>query len=188
LGGEARLDKRERRKRDGRSAAMKNVDEKRENDWTRQAIVVRKRSTGETRDLAFLVIGKEFKRLAFYFALLAVPVWALDALFFALFLFGAPSEIGESGALFWQNCFVYWIIALETAFVGSLATRYLGVWLFESERKIERRKWYGPMEYWDVYLQKKIDWFMIRWYLSRNLTVAFALCLLAALAFERFVG
>jgi hypothetical protein len=29
---------------------------------------------------------------------------------------------------------------------------------------------------------------MIRWYLSRNLTVAFALCLLAALAFERFVG
>ncbi len=120
---------------------MKNVDEKRENDWTRQAIVVRKRSTSETRDLAFLVIGREFKNLAFYFALLAVPIWALDALFFALFLFGAPSEIGEeSGVLFWQNCFVYWIIALETAFVGSLATRYLGVWLFESERKIERRE------------------------------------------------
>jgi hypothetical protein len=91
--------------------------------------------------LAFLVIGREFKKLAFYFALLAVPIWALDALFFALFLFGAPSEIGEeSGVLFWQNCCVYWIIALETAFVGSLATRYLGVWLFESERKIERRE------------------------------------------------
>ncbi len=120
---------------------MKKDDERREkNDWTRQAIAVRKRSTGETRDLAFLVIGREFKRLAFYFALLAVPIWALDALFFALFLFGAPSEIGETGVLFWQNCFVYWIIALETAFVGSLATRYLGVWLFESERKIERRE------------------------------------------------
>lgn len=117
-------------------------DERREkNDWTRQAIAVRKRSESETRDLAFLVIGKEFKRLAFYFALLAVPIWALDALFFALFLFGAPSEIGEEGGvLFGQNCFVYWIIALETAFVGSLATRYLGVWLFESERKIERRE------------------------------------------------
>ncbi len=123
---------------------MNGVDEKREkrekNDWTRQAVAVRKRSESETRDLAFLVIGREFKNLAFYFALLAVPIWALDALFFALFLFGAPSEIGESGGLFWQNCFVYWIIALETAFVGSLATRYLGVWLFESERKIERRE------------------------------------------------
>ena len=120
---------------------MKNVEEKRENDWTRQAIVVRKRSTAETRDLAFLVIGREFKNLSFYFALLALPIWALDALFFALFLFGVPSEIGEeSGVLFWQNSFVYWIIALETAFVGSLATRYLGVWLFESERKIEWRE------------------------------------------------
>ncbi len=119
-------------------------DERREkNDWTRQAIVVRRRSTSETRDLAFLVIGREFKNLAFYFALLAVPAWGLDALFFALFLFGAPSEIaesGESGALFWQNCVVYAVVALETAFVGSLATRYLGVWLFESERKIERRE------------------------------------------------
>lgn len=126
---------------------MNGVDEKSEkrekNDWTRQAIAVRKRSTSETRDLAFLVIGREFKNLAFYFALLAVPVFLLDALFFALFLFGAPSEIaenGESGALFWQNCVVYAVVALETAFVGSLATRYLGVWLFESERKIERRE------------------------------------------------
>ncbi len=120
---------------------MKNDDEKRENDWTRQAIAVRKRSESETRDLAFLVIGREFKNLAFYFAVLAVPAFLLDALFFALFLFGDPSEIGEeSGVLFWQNCCVYWIVALETAFVGSLATRYLGVWLFESERKIERRE------------------------------------------------
>lgn len=124
---------------------MNGVDEKNEkrekNDWTRQAIVVRKRSTSETRDLTFLVIGREFKNLAFYFALLAVPVFLLDALFFALVWFGVPSEIGEEvGVLLGQNCFVYWIVALETAFVGSLATRYLGVWLFESERKIERRE------------------------------------------------
>ena len=120
---------------------MRSGDEKREKkDWTRQAIAVRKRSESETRDLAFIVIGKEFKNLAFYFALLAVPVLLLDAFFFALFLFDEPSEIAESGSLFWQNCVVYAAIALETAFVGSLATRYLGVWLFESERKIERRE------------------------------------------------
>ncbi len=120
--------------------------EKREkNDWTRQAIVVRKRTESETRDLAFLVIGKEFKNLAFYFAALAVPVFLLDALFFALFIFRDPSEIAASDvaggvALFWKNCFVYAVVALETWFVGSLATRYLGVWLFESEREIERRE------------------------------------------------
>ena len=117
-------------------------EEREKNDWTRQAIAVRKRTESETRDLAFLVIGKEFKNLAFYFAALAVPVFLLDALFFALFVFGEPSEIAAENkiALLGKNCLVYAVVALETWFVGSLATRYLGVWLFESERKIERRE------------------------------------------------
>ena len=123
---------------------MTNDEGKRENnDWTRQAIAVRKRSTAETRDLAFVVIGKEFKNLAFYFVVLAAPFFLIDALFFALFVFGGPSDIAKTCddvSIFWQICFVYAVIALETAFVGSLATRYLGVWLFESERKIGRRE------------------------------------------------
>ncbi len=109
-------------------------------DWTRQAIVVRKRTAAETSDLAFLVIGKEFKNLAFYFAVLAVPVFLLDVVFFAAFAFGSPSDVAASEKLLLQNCFVYLVVAWQTAFVGSLATRYLGVWLFESEREIERRE------------------------------------------------
>lgn len=109
-------------------------------DWTRQAIVVRRRTAAETSDLAFFVVGKEFKNLAFYFALLAVPVFLLDVFFFAFFVFGPPSDVASGETRFLQNCFVYVVVAWESTFVGSLTTRYLGVWLFESERKIGRRE------------------------------------------------
>ncbi|MBQ7814792.1 MAG: hypothetical protein IJ387_09915, partial [Thermoguttaceae bacterium] len=79
-------------------------------------------------------------------------------------------------------------IVFATLPLGWAYFRAMRLYAVDPERKIERRRWFGPMEYWDVYLQKNVDWFMIRWYLSRNLTIAFALCLLAALAFERFVG
>lgn len=80
------------------------------------------------------------------------------------------------------------LIVFATLPLGWAYFRAMRLYAVDPERKVERRRWFGPMEYWDVYLQKNVDWFMIRWYLSRNLTIAFALCLLAALAFERFGG
>lgn len=35
--------------------------------------------------------------------------------------------------------------------------------------------WYGPMGRWEELCKLKLDWFMFRWYLSRNLLTAFAL-------------
>ncbi|MDR1015840.1 MAG: prenyltransferase [Coriobacteriales bacterium] len=42
------------------------------------------------------------------------------------------------------------------------------------------RRWMGPMEHWDAIVARGIDWFMSRWYLSRNLLMAFVLVLAVA--------
>lgn len=34
--------------------------------------------------------------------------------------------------------------------------------------------WYGPMKNWEHIVAGKLDWFMFRWYLARNLLTAFA--------------
>jgi 1,4-dihydroxy-2-naphthoate octaprenyltransferase len=41
----------------------------------------------------------------------------------------------------------------------------------------EYRRWMGPMERWDSIVARGVDWFMIRWYLSRNLLMAFVVIL-----------
>jgi 1,4-dihydroxy-2-naphthoate octaprenyltransferase len=48
------------------------------------------------------------------------------------------------------------------------------------QKKFFPRFWMLPMENWDKISEAGIDWFMIRWYLARNLTMLF--CLLAMIA------
>ena len=48
------------------------------------------------------------------------------------------------------------------------------------QRKFSPHFWLLPMENWEKITQAGIDWFMIRWYLARNLTMLF--CLLAIIA------
>ncbi len=43
------------------------------------------------------------------------------------------------------------------------------------------KPWMGPMGEWDRIKEAGIDWFMIRWYLARNLTSFFCLILIAAI-------
>lgn len=42
------------------------------------------------------------------------------------------------------------------------------------EAEVAFRGWYGPMRHWEQLCGMKLDWFMFRWYLSRNLLTAFA--------------
>jgi len=54
------------------------------------------------------------------------------------------------------------------------------------KQKITTKWWFGIMENWDKITQSGIDWFMIRWYLARNLTVFFcAFAILATLLARR---
>lgn len=48
--------------------------------------------------------------------------------------------------------------------------------LMESDRNV-RQPWMGWMENWEYYQQEGLDWFMLRWYISRNLLVDFAVIL-----------
>ena len=58
--------------------------------------------------------------------------------------------------------------------------RSMTAYAFHPEKKVVRRRWMGPMEYWDIFVEKGLDWFLFRWFLSRNLETAFCLLAIAA--------
>ncbi len=45
-------------------------------------------------------------------------------------------------------------------------------------KEFPRRWWMGPMEKWNDIRSAGIDWFMIRWYLSRNLVILFCVIII----------
>ena len=110
-------------------------------DWTRPRVAVRKRTLNETLDLTLRVLGREFKPLAYYYALVAAPVFLLDLAIFAPFLLMGDGRRPDDFEA--QAAFFFWswvLISLEGRFAGSLATQYLGAWFFSRPgEKIERR-------------------------------------------------
>ena len=76
------------------------------------------------------------------------------------------------------------ILSIWYAFVFVLL--YEAVYLFRIillfqnglREKIKPKWWMGPMENWDKIENAEIDWFMIRWYLARNLLVFFCLIII----------
>ncbi|MDR3289034.1 MAG: prenyltransferase, partial [Peptococcaceae bacterium] len=45
---------------------------------------------------------------------------------------------------------------------------------------LEPRKWMGPFDHWETVKERGTDWFMCRWFLSRNLVMFAVLCLALA--------
>ncbi len=143
------------------------MDTKLSSNWARRSIVIRKRTLDETRDLSLRVLGKLFKPLLFYYLALALPVYALDV---ALWGFFAPSfapglEIdsfpGREFVFFWNHVDflsrIYVTVWLETAFIGSLTTQYLGIWLFNPDGAALSRQ--------NVVGSWKRRWFQLVYYL-----------------------
>ncbi|MCL2133608.1 MAG: prenyltransferase [Bacteroidales bacterium] len=52
--------------------------------------------------------------------------------------------------------------------------------LHQPQKRFKPQYWMGPMENWNAITRAGTDWFMIRWYLARNLTVFF--CVFAIIA------
>jgi len=94
-------------------------------------------------------------------------------------------------AISWMLCFMPYLITILACLLNYLSCWYmlaclsfpLSLALYThmhsyikngSDRPV-RRSWYGPMENWDAIVTHNLDWFMLRWYLSRNAATLFSL-------------
>jgi 1,4-dihydroxy-2-naphthoate polyprenyltransferase len=58
--------------------------------------------------------------------------------------------------------------------------RLMRQYVRDPRKPVRRRFWMGPMGNWERVLANGIDWFMLRWFLARNLLVFFCLSISAA--------
>ena len=73
-----------------------------------------------------------------------------------------------------------WLLTLLALPLAAAAYASVKVWLRAPHQPFPRLWWFGPMANWPAICAQKLDWFMVRWYLARNLMVWFSLCSLAA--------
>jgi len=95
------------------------------------------------------------------------------------------------------------IIILTGVIVKILPVGYLSVFLAlfhaiylfklilifqkDKQRTFPPRRWMGPMEKWEGIMTAGIDWFMIRWYMARNLLILFSLLIIITLITLTFI-
>lgn len=97
---------------------------------------------------------------------------AVSALFiFVPFLFILYGIL--SGMLERSVGFVFLLLPMAVSLFGLMVE-----FVRHPERSFTPRFWMGPMENWVSVKKAGIDWFMIRWYLSRNLLSFFCLVLI----------
>lgn len=112
----------------------------------------------------------------------------------------SPGELPRRGLLLAFSClfsFLPYLLILVAVMIG-----HLGPWslltfvtlplafalvtlirdfLYHPEKEAQRRWWMGPMSQWKEIQEAGIEWFMIRWYLARNLISFFALIIAISL-------
>ncbi|MDR2843629.1 MAG: prenyltransferase [Candidatus Symbiothrix sp.] len=115
----------------------------------------------EVGKMTFAVLLKSKKRM-------------LAASFFILF---APFAVIIGGVVsgYLSPCYLLTLLGLPMAVsLFYLMTAFVR----RPEKKFRSRWWMGPMENWQAIQQANLDWFMIRWYLSRNLLSFFCLIII----------
>ncbi|MDR2260047.1 MAG: prenyltransferase [Azoarcus sp.] len=97
----------------------------------------------------------------------------LAVLFFILFF---PYAVIVYGIRHGDLPSAYWVWMLTLPMAAALFHMMLA-YIRQPERKFSRRFWMGPMSAWRRVEALGIDWFLIRWFLARNLLAA--LCLIS---------
>jgi 1,4-dihydroxy-2-naphthoate octaprenyltransferase len=111
--------------------------------------------------------------------LLNNKAWMLVALSFMLF---TPYLIILVGTIFGFIELRYLLIFATFPLAGYLFYM-MKEYVKDPARKFTPRKWMGPMSNWDRIQTAGIGWFMIRWYLARNLLSAFCFILMLVCLF-----
>lgn len=73
-----------------------------------------------------------------------------------------------------------WLLTLFALPLAAASYASIKVWLRNPRQEFPRLFWFGPMANWQAICRRKLDWFMVRWYLARNLAVFFGICSLAS--------
>jgi len=62
--------------------------------------------------------------------------------------------------------------------------RSVGEFIVDPDQEPERKPWMGPMDHWEELKQAGLGWFMLRWYMARNLLTLTTLLILVAWLLE----
>lgn len=85
-----------------------------------------------------------------------------------------PYLIFILGFIFNLYNFLYLSVLLTLPWAISLVLS-IRHFLYSEKDRYERKLWYGPMKYWKNICEMNLDWFMLRWYLARNIVTGFGL-------------
>jgi 1,4-dihydroxy-2-naphthoate octaprenyltransferase len=72
------------------------------------------------------------------------------------------------------------LLVLLTAPMAAALFRLMLQFTRDPARPVARRPWMGPMSRWESVQANGIEWFMVRWYLARNLLLFFCLAVIMA--------
>lgn len=76
----------------------------------------------------------------------------------------------------------WWLLTLLALPLAIALYRSVSLHIHQPHITPQRRLWYGPIANWQRACQNGQTWFVLRWYMARNLTALFALlCTIAAL-------
>ena len=70
---------------------------------------------------------------------------------------------------------IWSLLTLLTIPIAIALSKLTSDFLYHPEREAKRKWWMGPMSQWQAIEEAGIEWFMIRWYLARNVLTLFAM-------------
>lgn len=107
--------------------------------FSQHAFTIRERVPREISDLAFIILRHKWRSLIFYFMILAVPCFLLNLLVFYPFFLSVYDPIHFYPGSIGFFLVTIGVMSLESDFVGSLLTLWLGEWFFRPHEKIPVR-------------------------------------------------